>query len=143
MTHNPFMKFFSGKPKSLYHPGPGHNDLSKIPDSPTYTRFTSRECAIIEESNQRAVAENPEWLLAKSNRDGDSRKILVGLGFVILGEQDLFYRVQAPKGWTKVTEGFWTTVLDDKGNARLSQFYKGAFYDRRAHIDVLEEPAQK
>jgi len=140
-----FLKFFSGKPKSLYHSSPGHDDLKKVPDTLTPTGFTSRQLAYLEEKSQRAVAENSEWLLAKKGglSDTDTRKELEKLGFVILGEADLFYKVQAPNGWTKVTEGFWTTVLDDKGNERMHQFYKGALYDRDAFIDILEEPAQK
>lgn len=98
-----------------------------------------------EESAQRAVAENAKWLLARkmnrmASRDGRAVKdILEAMGFTILGEHDdLFYEVHPPKGWTKETQGYWTTVRDENGKERISQFFKGAFYDRDAFLNISE-----
>ena len=88
---------------------------------------------------QRAVAESEQWLIARKTNPGwkDSREALEKLGFKVVRESDdLFYEVEAPAGWTKTTDGYWTTVRDETGAERFSQFFKGAFYDRDAFVNV-------
>lgn len=64
---------------------------------------------------------------------------LEAMGFVVLEEHDnLFYSVQPPTGWTKETQGYWTYVKDENGNERISQFFKGAFYDRDAFLNFTK-----
>jgi len=85
------------------------------------------------------VAESETWLLARKHnmRQGDTRADLEALGFTVLGEaDDLFYKVQPPAGWTKETSGYWTTVKDASGKERISQFFKGAWYDRDAFLSI-------
>ncbi|SRR5260221_12836600 len=64
---------------------------------------------------------------------------LEALGFVF-GEEvdDLFVSCQLPKGWTlqPTDHSMWSKVLDGKGRTRMMVFYKGAFYDRRAHANI-------
>ncbi|MBS3071523.1 hypothetical protein J4408_00875 [Candidatus Pacearchaeota archaeon] len=123
---------------------PNYNDLEVVPDLMTSTGRTARENVRIEEGRQRVVAELSTWLLAKKvNHDGkkycreDSRQILNELGFRILGEEsDLFYSVEPPKGWERSTEGYWTKVIDENKRERIQQFYKGAFYDREAFLNI-------
>ena len=93
-----------------------------------------------EEAAQRSVAESEKWLLArKENMRNDQQSVrgkLEAMGFVVLEDHDdLFYSVQPPDGWTKETQGYWTTVKDQSGNERISQFFKGAFYDRDAFLN--------
>ncbi len=61
------------------------------------------------------------------------------LGFVF-GTQadDIFVNVTFPKGWRKkVTDhAMWSELVDDKGRKRGGIFYKAAFYDRRAHVNL-------
>ena len=93
----------------------------------------------IEEAAQRSVAESEVWLLARKHnmRKGDTCDDLEAMGFTILGEaDDLFYKVQPPEGWTKETSGYWTIVKDASGNERISQFFKGAWYDRDAFLNI-------
>lgn len=93
----------------------------------------------IEEAAQRRVAESETWLLArKHNMEiGNTKADLEALGFTVLGEaDDLFYNVQPPEGWTKETSGYWTTVKDATGKERISQFFKGALYDRDAFLSI-------
>ncbi|MBU3907256.1 MAG: hypothetical protein KKA64_03320 [Nanoarchaeota archaeon] len=116
-------------------------DLKEIPDEITPTGLTARENAEIEEETQRAIAESTEWLLAKNHksscRESDSMPALKKLGFKILGEaNDLFYNVQPPEGWTKSTQGYDTIVKDGKGRTHITQFFKGAFYDRDAFLCI-------
>ncbi len=96
----------------------------------------------MEEATQRAVAENQKWQLAREvnthehGADRDSKAGLETLGFQVTGEtDDLFYQVIPPTGWTRKTDGFWTSVKDAQGVERISMFYKGAFYDRRAFLN--------
>lgn len=126
---------------------PRYEDLGEVRDSMTLTGRTSRELVGIEESSQRAVAENLQWLLAKKLNSvrgeyvkGDSKSELEALGFEVLGESDeLFYRVKAPEGWDKSTEGLWTIVVDGEGKKRMTQFYKGATYDRDAFLNISRD----
>ena len=98
---------------------------------------TARQNISIKEAEQRRIAESPKWQLAKRiNPRGDSRAELEALGFKVVSESDeLFYEVEAPAGWQKSTSGFWTTVTDETGKKRISQFFKGAWYDRDAFLN--------
>lgn len=51
---------------------------------------------------------------------------------------DIFIEATLPPGWTKkaTDHSMWSTILDDKGRERCAVFYKAAFYDRNAHLDV-------
>ena len=113
-------------------------DESKVGDAMTPTGFTSRELYGMEQAEQARIATSEVWLIAREcNPPGDSRPKLVQLGFTIVEvADDLFYEVLPPQGWTKSTDGYWTFVKDESGNDRFSQFYKGAFYDRRAFVNL-------
>lgn len=52
---------------------------------------------------------------------------------------DLFVKVTLPAGWKKsATEhSMHSDLLDDKGRKRGSIFYKAAFYDRRADMQLV------
>lgn len=51
---------------------------------------------------------------------------------------DVFIEATLPPGWSKkpTDHSMWSTILDDKGRERCAVFYKAAFYDRSAHLDV-------
>jgi hypothetical protein len=53
---------------------------------------------------------------------------------------DLFLSVTLPDDWKKVATDhyMWSHLVDQDGLIRASIFYKGAFYDRSAHINVTE-----
>lgn len=53
---------------------------------------------------------------------------------------DLFVQVSLPEGWSKVGTGhsMWSDLLDDQGRKRASIFYKAAFYDRDAFINIVQ-----
>ncbi len=128
-----------------YKPGYTKEDIRKADTKVNMSGRSPQKCLSIEESAQRAVAENETWLLARKMNRTDSKDsrsvkdILEAMGFAVLGEHDdLFFEVQPPEGWTKETEGYWTTVMDQNGKERISQFFKGAFYDRDAFLNVSE-----
>jgi hypothetical protein len=54
----------------------------------------------------------------------------------------LFQHVELPKGWKKVADSgsdMWSQVVDEQGRERISIFYKAAFYDRDAFMNVKFE----
>ncbi len=126
---------------------PNYSDLNKVPDKITPSGKISRELISIEEATQRAIAEHPEWLLARKLNSvrgeyirGDSKPELETLGFKVTGvaDDDLFYKVQAPEEWSKSTNGYWTTVVDTEKQERITQFHKGAIYDRDAFLNIIK-----
>jgi hypothetical protein len=58
----------------------------------------------------------------------------------VFGEDadDIFVTVKFPDGWEiKATDhSMWSDLLDDKGRKRGAIFYKAAFYDRSAHMNL-------
>ena len=67
---------------------------------------------------------------------GSRKELFEKLGFKFGRKvDDLFQEAELPKGWTKVpspSHSSYSYVLDDKGRARWTIYYKGAFYDRQA-----------
>jgi hypothetical protein len=59
---------------------------------------------------------------------------------IVFGEpvDDLFCEAQLPEGWRKepTDHSMWSDLLDDKGRKRASIFYKAAFYDRSAFLNI-------
>ena len=53
-------------------------------------------------------------------------------------DDPLFFNVELPVGWKIVAteHSMWSKLLDDAGHERLSIFFKGSFYDRRASFSV-------
>ncbi len=51
---------------------------------------------------------------------------------------DLFVHVELPDGWriAPTEHSMWSKLKDVKGRDRASIFYKAAFYDRSAHINL-------
>ena len=68
-----------------------------------------------------------------------SREQFEAMG-IIFGEKvdDLFVKVTLPPGWTKrpTDHSMWSELLDEQGRMRASIFYKAAFYDRDAFLNV-------
>lgn len=63
------------------------------------------------------------------------------LGFVFGKLLDpLFRETQLPEGWYKRADShdMWSYVVDAEGVDRVAVFYKAAFYDRRAHMYLIE-----
>lgn len=70
-----------------------------------------------------------------------SYETLEKLGFIIGPDYDnIFFSCEFPDGWTKIpTEhSMWSYVIDSKQRKRIRVFYKGAFYDRRSHMEFIK-----
>lgn len=82
---------------------------------------------------------NSEVLPKRINGRG-TRADLEKMGIVFGKEaDDLFIYVTLPKGWKKEgTEhsSMWSLLLDETGKERASIFYKAAFYDRDAFLNI-------
>lgn len=69
---------------------------------------------------------------------------LIDLGFTLgdpRPDDPLFRDATFPEGWTRVPfpdSDYGTYVVDRLGRPRVLLWYKSAFYDRRAHIKVLD-----
>lgn len=63
----------------------------------------------------------------------------VKIGNAVEGDP-LFRQVGLPEGWKIVAteHSMWSELKDEKGEVRAHIFYKAAFYDRRAHMDIVE-----
>lgn len=73
--------------------------------------------------------------------NGDERADFEALGFQ-LGDPDpadpLFLPATLPDGWRKedAAHDMWSYVVDELGRRRVGVFYKAAFYDRKAHMNI-------
>ena len=88
----------------------------------------------------------------RSFTTSDTLPTMMGLGDrvaleqagVVFGEKvdgdEIFTYVTLPAGWKKVAspagDSRWTELHDDKDRCRASIFYKAAFYDRSANLNV-------
>lgn len=78
-----------------------------------------------------------EWPFGR-NHDDELR----ALGFT-LGDPDpadpLFRPATLPPGWQREgsDHAMWSYVVDDRRLRRVAIFYKAAFYDRRAHLLII------
>lgn len=69
------------------------------------------------------------------------RAIWESMGLVIgepVNGDTIFTHVTLPAGWSKkrTDHSMWSDLVDDKGRKRAAVFYKAAFYDRPARINV-------
>lgn len=92
-----------------------------------------------EAQGQRELV-NSTQLPVKVN-SGD-RKTLEKAG-VVFGRAtgiDLFVEATLPAGWKKkaTDHSMWSELVDETGKVRATIFYKAAFYDRDAFINVVE-----
>ena len=46
-----------------------------------------------------------------------------------------------PNGWKKqaTDHSMWSELIDDKGKVRATIFYKAAFYDQRAFLNLVKQ----
>lgn len=74
--------------------------------------------------------------------NGDDQADFEALGFT-LGDPDpddlLFRPATLPDGWRKEPSDhdMWSYVVDQLGRRRVGVFYKAAFYDRNAHMNLV------
>ena len=56
-------------------------------------------------------------------------------------DDPIFREARLPEGWTRASGdnpyGYWTYLVDERGEERAGIFYKTAFYDRKARISDI------
>ena len=70
---------------------------------------------------------------------GCDQNALIAMGIIFHGSvDDLFVRVTLPEGWIRKADdhSMWSGIYDEKGRRRINVFYKAAFYDRNAHLEL-------
>lgn len=77
-----------------------------------------------------------------SSSEYSTKAILEAAGFkfvCVVPDDDMFQVVEMPSGWQKkaTDHSMWSNLVDDKGRVRASIFYKAAFYDRSAHMNLV------
>lgn len=91
-----------------------------------------------EAQGQRELVANTQLPVKVMHGD---RKTLEDAGVVfgksVLGDE-LFCDATLPKGWNlrATSHSMWSELVDDSGKVRAMIFYKAAFYDRDAFINV-------
>lgn len=73
---------------------------------------------------------------------------LVALGFKlgpVVDGDPIFRRAELPEGWRKERSdhSMWSYIVDGDGYQRCSIFYKAAFYDRSAHMQLNAVPTTR
>lgn len=104
---------------------------------------TPRGIEAQEKIGQTDLCENSSKLPKEIN--SGSKEDLEAMG-IVFGKDydDLFVNVVLPKGWKiKASDhSMWSDLVDDKEKVKARIFYKAAFYDRSAHIDVEKNKQQ-
>lgn len=77
-------------------------------------------------------------VLPRDTRGSDAAFLALGFTF---GEpvDDLFRNATLPAGWRRKgsEHAMWSYLVDARGIRRVAIFYKAAFYDRSAHMDLV------
>lgn len=98
----------------------------------------------MEAEGQKQLVESASLPIKINNHGADKERdhqAMVRWGIVFgkpeKGEK-LFVQATLPANWKKVPtdHSMWSHVVDDKGRERISIFYKAAFYDREAFMNV-------
>lgn len=70
---------------------------------------------------------------------GGNKHVFESLGFVFGDPVDrIFCKGTLPPGWSKkpTDHSMWSDFVDEKGRKRGAMFYKAAFYDQSAHMNL-------
>lgn len=95
----------------------------------------------IEEQERRGQEQLTESEILPVEVNYGNRKTLEDAG-VIFGKpiknDPIFCEVQLPNGWKiePTDHSMWSELKDLNGKVRASIFYKAAFYDRHAHLNI-------
>ena len=91
-----------------------------------------------EAAGQRQLVESE---VLPTDLNGGKKEDYIALGFEfgeVVSSDPMFQKAKLPDGWKKKGSGhdMWSSIVDDKGRERVAIFYKAAFYDRSAHMNI-------
>lgn len=91
----------------------------------------------IEKEGQQHVINN--IMLARNMWPSKEHFEQLGFIFEDIPDDDVLCYATLPKGWSiKATDhSMWNDIIDENGMIRVEMFYKAAFYDRNAHMDLI------
>ena len=121
------------------------NTTRKAIDNPigTIMQFAGSGISVaIERSEKRGQEELVQSQILPTKYNGDKKedfeKIGIKFGKVCDGDS-MFQEVVLPDGWKKVATDhpMWSKLVDDQGRKRAGIFYKAAFYDRDAFMNII------
>jgi hypothetical protein len=101
----------------------------------------SRSIENMEAQGQRELVAS-ETLPVEVNHPRDTGRAILEAAGVVFGspfpDDPIFCPAKLPAGWKKVgtDHAMWSKLVDDKGRERAGIFYKAAFYDRSAFLNV-------
>jgi hypothetical protein len=100
---------------------------------------TSRYIEEQEREGQRQLVKStslPTQLIGCT--EDEVRSLGIELGPVPTTGDSLFRPATLPGGWKLVptSHSMWSQIIDDRGFVRAAMFYKAAFYDRAAHLNL-------
>jgi hypothetical protein len=118
------------------------NTTKQAQEQPTVFLAEMMGNGAIERQEARGQRELVVSEVLPTNYNGDKKKDFekIGIKFGEVCEGDpMFQEVTLPDGWKKVRtdHSMWSDLVDDKGRKRAGIFYKAAFYDRSAHINLV------
>jgi len=121
--------------------------VTNTPENPNFEWLCGGNPNAIEAQEKRGQDELAKscQLPAKINSGGSETKSeYEKLGIKVIGVSkgdNLFLDVELPEGWKvqPTTHSMWSNLLDDKGNEIASIFYKAAFYDMAAFINIKQQ----
>jgi hypothetical protein len=94
---------------------------------------------------QRHLCSNRDimQLPVEANGIGDAHSEYKKMGIEVIKNSagdNLFYDVKIPKGWTLEASdhAMWSYLKDETGKERAQVFYKAAFYDRKAFVNITK-----
>lgn len=101
--------------------------------------MTGRAIELMEERGQRELVGQSQRLPTKGTKGEEEMWAKMGVTIVRVDDEDpLFSIVMLPEGWSlRPTEhAMWSDLVDQNGGIRAGVFYKAAFYDRGAHVNL-------
>ena len=86
-------------------------------------------------------------LLPVANQGGygdpdDAPYLALGFEFgEVVADDPIFRKAVLPDGWQKVgsDHSMWSYIVDEHGEQRVGVFFKAAFYDRHAHMYLINQ----
>lgn len=131
--------------------GAPHEEVAKIPyygvlnTSQYDVPWLQKKFADVEAMEKAGQEQLVKSVLVPTKVNDGTDEDLIAMGFDLdapLFDDPIFRPAVFPEGWTRRPGAsvYWSEILDAEGTVRIAVFYKAAFYDRRAGMNLKEKP---